>query len=77
MSIELPQPVAAYPLPDGRVVTSQEEYIKEMTRHSVEARADAFLARHPELKEKRLSTRYRNTIIDFLTDEAIAANVSA
>lgn len=70
MAIEIPQPVAAYPLPDGRTVSTPEEYVAEMAQVEVAARAEAFISAHPALAEKRLTTRYKNIIAEFLTWEA-------
>lgn len=70
MAIEIPQPVAAYPLPNGQTVATPEEYVAEMAKVEVAARAEAFISTHPELAEKRLTTRYRNIIAEFLTWEA-------
>lgn len=69
MAIEIPQPVAAYPLPDGRTVSTPEEYVAEIAKTEVVSRAETFIAAHPELTEKRLTTRYRNIIAEFLTWE--------
>lgn len=62
----LPEPIPAYPLPNGGAALSPEEWASRVADHDCKKRADAYADALPSDVTKAQRTRVRNTVAEFL-----------
>ena len=73
MSLQLPTPVPAYPLPNNKLVASPEEWAAEMSSTINAERVKRYIDSLPADTSKQKATRDFNTIMGFLHFEAVSA----
>lgn len=70
MSMTLPAPVTAYPLPDGGFAATPEEYAAKMVAAEAAETAKAFVNAHADEYQKGQATRAIGTVTKFLQWQA-------
>ena len=66
MSIQIPEPVAAYQLPDGTFVSSPEEYAARLAEGEAEVVAKAYAVANKGTFQRGQFTRSMNVVKNFL-----------
>jgi len=66
MSINIPEPVAAYQLPDGTFVSSPEEYAARLAEGEAKVISKAYAVANKSRFQRGQFTRAKNVVCDFL-----------
>lgn len=71
-NFQLPEPTTGYRLPDGRFVSTPEEYVAEMTKSAAERMARAYVHHNRDsFSAPAQATRAINSVTAFLQWQAV------